>query len=416
MQKRYKKKTLTSGKKLYSMEDINDQCPHFLTDSIADDINSSDVVQGETYLIYSSNGTILDGMVAHCREVSYPEKNSRDPQLHLQTEYYVHYIDQNARLDEWVSPNQILGHRPSLGQYTSTPEKSSATTTPINRQIKQIDKLCFGNFEIDTWYHSPYPEEFADLSRIYVCQYCLKYMQKPRYSNHRRVCARRQPPGQVIYRKGIISIYEIDGHTDKLYCQLLSLLGKLFIEHKHKTICYDVGMFSFYVLCKINQNGAEFIGYFSKEKRSRDDNNLACLAVLPPFQRCGYGRFLVEFSYELSKLECKITGPERPLSDLAHATFSSYWTHTLVNLLNEMSVSQSAVTVKNLSRLSCIAETDIVNTLEKMEMIKFWNGETIICATREKVGEHVRTMKRKHFQVFDPVYLKWNVPYHNSEV
>lgn len=394
------------------MEDINDQCPHFVTDSIADDINSSDIVQGETYIVYSSNGTILDGKVVQCREVSYPDANSHHP--HLRTEYYVHYIDQNQRLDEWISPNQILGHRPSLGQYTSTPDHTSSTNSANtnNRQIKQIDKLRFRNFEIETWYYSPYPEEFADLSTIYVCQYCLRYMQKALYANHRRVCVTRQPPGQVIYRKGTVSVYEIDGHIDQLYCQLLSLLGKLFIEGK--TLCYDVELFSFYVLCEINRNGAEFIGYFSKEKRSKDVNNLACLAVLPPFHGCGYGRFLIEFSYELSKRERKITGPERPLSDFALIAYNNYWTRVLVSLLTEMSVDESTVTVKNLSRLSCIAEADIVNTLEKMKMIKVLNGVTIICATRKMIRKYVRKMNQRKGKdlklVFDPMYLKWNVP------
>ena len=41
--------------------------------------------------------------------------------------------------------------------------------------------------------------------------------------------------------------------------------------------------------------------YFSKEKVSSEEYNLACLLTLPPYQRKGYGRFLISFSYELSR-------------------------------------------------------------------------------------------------------------------
>jgi histone acetyltransferase MYST1 len=44
-------------------------------------------------------------------------------------------------------------------------------------KVKYIDKVQIGKFEIDTWYFSPYPEEYGKMPKLWTCQYCLKYMR-----------------------------------------------------------------------------------------------------------------------------------------------------------------------------------------------------------------------------------------------
>jgi len=37
--------------------------------------------------------------------------------------------------------------------------------------------LFLGKYEIDTWYFSPYPEEYGKQPKLWICEYCLKYMR-----------------------------------------------------------------------------------------------------------------------------------------------------------------------------------------------------------------------------------------------
>lgn len=96
----------------------------------------------------------------------------------------------------------------------------------------------------------------------------------------------------------------MDGRKEGIYCQNLCYLSKMFLDHK--TLYYDVDLFLFYIMCELDDRGAHIVGYFSKEKHSEEGYNLACILTLPPYQRKGYGKFLISLSYELSKIERKV--------------------------------------------------------------------------------------------------------------
>lgn len=68
----------------------------------------------------------------------------------------------------------------------------------------------------------------------------------------------------------------------------------------HKSLFYDVEPFLFYVMTEVDDVGARFVGYFSKEKRSPKDYNVSCIMTLPVRQRQGWGNLLIDFSERLS--------------------------------------------------------------------------------------------------------------------
>jgi histone acetyltransferase MYST1 len=221
---------------------------------------------------------------------------------------------------------------------------------------------------------------------------------------HKEKCTLRHPPGNEIYRKDNLSMFEVDGSVNKIYCQNICLLAKLFLDHK--TLYYDVEPFLFYILTEVDDRGCHMVGYFSKEKNSPDDFNLACILTLPPFQRKGFGKFLIAFSYELSKLENKVGTPEKPLSDLGLLSFRSYWTEVLLNILKE---HKGNLSIKDISARTSIKTEDIIATLQSLHLIKYWKGQHIISVTPKVVEEHMKNFQRKT-RTIDPDALHWTPP------
>ncbi len=96
--------------------------------------------------------------------------------------------------------------------------------------------------------------------------------------------------------------------------------------------------------------------------------NLACILTFPSYPRLGYGRFLIRFSYELSKLEEKVGSPEKPLSDLGLVSYRSYWSSTILHYLRNFQGGQ--ISIMDLSKATSILADDIITCLQYLGLLR----------------------------------------------
>ncbi|XP_034659270.1 histone acetyltransferase Tip60 [Drosophila subobscura] len=293
-----------------------------------------------------------------------------------------------------------------------TPRQSGSMVThqdDVVTRMKNVEMIELGRHRIKPWYFSPYPQELCQMPCIYICEFCLKYCKSRKcLERHLSKCNLRHPPGNEIYRKQTISFFEIDGRKNKVYAQNLCLLAKLFLDHK--TLYYDTDPFLFYIMTEFDSRGFHIVGYFSKEKESTEDYNVACILTMPPYQRKGYGKLLIEFSYELSKFEGKTGSPEKPLSDLGLLSYRSYWAQTILEIFISQNPStegeKPTITINDICECTSIKKEDVISTLQNLNLINYYKGQYIVCINRDTIEQHHRAMEKRKIRI-DSKCLHW---------
>lgn len=288
----------------------------------------------------------------------------------------------------------------------------SATIKPkttISGPPSKIKCIQFGKFVIDTFYAAPYPEEYSHESRLFICEYCLKYLPSEFVAyRHKLKCPAKHPPGDEIYREGSISVWEVDGRKKTEYCQCLCLMAKMFLGSK--TLYYDVEPFLFYILTEYDEFGYHFVGYFSKEKRPASQNNVSCILVMPIHQRKGYATFLIDFSYLLTRIEGKDGSPEKPLSDMGLTAYRSYWDLTISQHL--LDLGTKPFSTKTLMLRTGMTADDVIHSLERLyAFIRDPVTKTYAVRYDKKLYERiVAEFSAKNHRTLRPEKLVWT-PY-----
>ncbi|KAI4123527.1 MAG: hypothetical protein LQ338_005227 [Usnochroma carphineum] len=293
--------------------------------------------------------------------------------------------------------------------------------TEISR-VRNLQRIQMGAHEMEPWYFSPYPQSFTEADMVYICEFCLSYYDSlKRFERHRSKCTLLHPPGNEIYRDDYVSFFEIDGRRQRRWCRNLCLLSKLFLDHK--TLYYDVDPFLFYCMTTRDEHGCHLVGYFSKEKESAEGYNVACILTLPQYQRMGFGKLLIAFSYELSKREGKVGSPEKPLSDLGLLGYRAYWAETVVDILLGGGGADGAddgeggqrgeVSVEELGGLTAMTTGDVLHTLQNLNMLRYSKGNHVIVLTDAVLQQKAKQREKekvKGKRKIDPERLIWKPP------
>lgn len=201
---------------------------------------------------------------------------------------------------------------------------------------------------------------------------------------------------------------------EQLFCQNLSLFAKLFLDNK--SVFFDVQGFNYFLLVHTSPPSSptpgaqQIVGFFSKEKMSWDNNNLACILVFPPWQRKGLGALLMGVSYSIARRENILGGPEKPISELGMKGYKRYWGAEIARWLLEVKESDKKKSRGMVDVLTCSQETwispeDCLLVLREMGVVeKAGRGKGTIERVRVDKGAVRKWVERMGLSLDRVVY------------
>ncbi|RCN27890.1 MOZ/SAS family protein, partial [Ancylostoma caninum] len=225
-------------------------------------------------------------------------------------------------------------------------ESLSSVKEESEKQEKEQWVNLGGEADMKVLYSSPYPENIKSVPLFFVCPFCLKpFSEQNSFFVHQDHCLRITPPGREIYRDSTssLSFFEVDGAEERTYCRNLCLLAMQFLAWKTR------------------------------------------------------------HSYQLSRMERKVGGPERPLSDRGLLTYRKYWRSSILCYLRSQKDAHS-ISLKNMSLATRIHPTDIVNQLLHDNLLVM-KDENYYFRTWKRAYKLPLSMLRR--RVVDPARINW---------
>lgn len=147
--------------------------------------------------------------------------------------------------------------------------------------------------------------------------------------------------------------------------------------------------------------------------------------TLPQHQRHGYGKLLIEFSYELSKKENKLGSPEKPLSDLGLLGYRAYWAEAIIDIL--LNSGEAEMSIEEIAQKTSITHADVMNTYAEsvslhfvlfiyldnrcttLQLFKHYKGQHMICLNNAVMEKYQKSKAKKRPRIHSE-FLKWKPP------
>ncbi|CAJ0758093.1 14988_t:CDS:2 [Entrophospora sp. SA101] len=256
-----------------------------------------------------------------------------------QTEYYIHFMEFNKRLDEWINIDRV-----DFSREVERPTKKRA-----KNNIKDVD--------------TP--------SRI----------GSPLREGNRNVSA------TIGQKRKISTLEEVHtpGGTPTPSTPLIepSMDGYESMDNNNLT--------------PINVNSLNQA--FSKEKE---------------IERLRFSGSMTQSHSEISRLskkEGKLGSPEKPLSDLGLLSYRSYWTEAIVEALLQAKENNEDISIEDISTRTSIAVTDVLQTLQTLDIIKPYKAQSSYCLTDGLITAYRKAKEKHHNRRIEENCLQWTPPH-----